>query len=565
MEGLPTASVDMLRPVRVSLTLFTPPDERRGELSRAATSTTTMTNEKPSVADTGNSATAIMPLELDDRLYESEVLGLKNGQIEESLDEGCAREALSLGVSVNQTHEAMLSCEKPTSESVVTVASSHLRSESASNGSQSTGITSHTSTDEYETRNTSEPKPRSGSRRMTLRRSFSFTEYEKFLAELKAEALFPGAGGLCPPHPPTSPAHSIYSISSKKSLFSLRHTLRRLPRFQRFQATGKAANRCKAQFCYICGSPWDPTYGCPVACNGDAELERRRIQEEERREREEEENAKREAEEQAKVFRAFEAARRSTQSRELAILRKQQVIERDVFIAFEQKQRWTMWTRHAQEKMARLGQHADTEKGIKERHLQTTATLEDQQVLAELELRQAFKQERNACLIRLRHMEAYCDAPNNTKTPPTATTTSETSTAPIRTITETNRRELTQQYTTRDTMDRTHQSRINILREKQAQQLEALVQRQEAESTKLHDKSSLELEKLERRFEEEERRFEDVFGRRKERLVRRWGVMEAILRRRLEAKEKVEFGPLPTLLWPDTESPMASSLLGQQA
>jgi uncharacterized protein YicC (UPF0701 family) len=162
-------------------------------------------------------------------------------------------------------------------------------------------------------------------------------------------------------------------------------------------------------------------------------------------------------------------------------------------------------------------------------------------------------------------MEAYCDAPNNTKTSNTDTTTSETSPAPVRTITESNRRELTQQYNTRDTMDRTHQSRINVLREKQAQQLGALVQRQEAESAKLHEKFSSELEKLERRFEEEEERFENVFQRRRERLVRRWGVMEAILRAKLEAKDGVAFGPLPVLLWPDAESPTPSALLAQQA
>jgi len=162
-------------------------------------------------------------------------------------------------------------------------------------------------------------------------------------------------------------------------------------------------------------------------------------------------------------------------------------------------------------------------------------------------------------------MEAYCDTLNNTKTPTISTTTSETSPAPARTITESNRRELTQQYNTRDNMDRTHQSRINVLREKQAKQLEALDQRQEAESAKLRDRFSLEQEKLERRFEEEEERFGNVFGSRRERLIRRWEVMEAILRVKLQAKEGVAFGPLSVLLWPDAESPTASVLLGQQA
>ncbi len=40
--------------------------------------------------------------------------------------------------------------------------------------------------------------------------------------------------------------------------------------------------RCKAQFCYICGAVWDPFVGCPNYCNGEEELERRRLEEEAR-------------------------------------------------------------------------------------------------------------------------------------------------------------------------------------------------------------------------------------------------------------------------------------------
>jgi hypothetical protein len=262
MEGPPIVSVDTFRPAPVSSTQCIPLDEKRHEeLPRAATSTTT-TSEKPSVTGAGNFAAAIMPLELDNGLYELEVLELKNGQIEEALDEGCAREALTLGLSIKQTHEATLPRETPTSECAVTVVSSHLRSGSASNGSQSTGITSHTSTDHYWTENTFEPKPRSHPPRLTLRRSLSFTDYEKFLAEVQAEALCPDIGGLCPPVPPTSPARSVYSISSKKSLFSLKHTLRRLPRFQRSRATGLTAKYVN----FGLPSPSDSTNVVQVMC-----------------------------------------------------------------------------------------------------------------------------------------------------------------------------------------------------------------------------------------------------------------------------------------------------------
>ncbi|KAH0543798.1 hypothetical protein FGG08_001981 [Glutinoglossum americanum] len=717
MKGLPAVTLELSHPSRVSCTQFVPLDEeRKGGLSEGST-TTTESNERPFSVDIRNSSVVVVSPELDDRIYELEVLELENTQTEESLDEGYAREALELSISVGHkvnrevNHKAMLPSETSTSDSIITVTTGHVRSDSSSKGSQSTGFTSHNSSDASDTENTaSNIQSHSRVRRIALERPLSFMEYEGFLAEAKAQEPPSPAGGLCPLTPPRSSAPSVYSVPSKKYFFNLRYSLRWLPTFQKPQlanptlsdsadiradhASAAARNlqwpnhvrsyrahirtvntvsapssskrwktnpkcrpsvvtdqsldhsleislagasdqnssklffnirspgrieyfvrtqiaeslclnpqrltqsipfkllarsarlgsakhvkdwhtrmiktalsRCKAQFCYICGAAWDPSLGCPNSCDGDAELERRRTQAKERLKREEEERAKREEAEQAKAFEVFKAARRSAQSEQLLALRKRQVVERDAFMTFAQKQKCAMSTRHAQEKAMLLDQHAETEKGMKEEHLNTATALEDCQVSAEFELRETFEQERRACLIRIRHMEAYCAILGNTQnlSPPTTTTT--TIPYPTRTITPSHIFELVQQYNIRDQMPHIHQSRINILRERQAQKFDALVQRQEGEFLKLYVRSLCELEELERRARDEEGMFEGVFTRRRERLVKRWGVIEEIERRRLEEGEGVGFGPLPALLWPDEDGPLPtpSILLGQQA
>jgi hypothetical protein len=143
-------------------------------------------------------------------------------------------------------------------------------------------------------------------------------------------------------------------------------------------------------------------------------------------------------------------------------------------------------------------------------------------------------------------MEAYCDG--LTHNGPSSSG---------RLITEKHLSELNQQYSARDDMDRLQESRINVMREKQARQLETLIQRQGDELRKLQTRYQQDAEEQKQRFVREETMFEDVFVGRKERLTRRWIVAEEILRKRLEERVKKSFGPLPTLVWPSDEDVVA--------
>lgn len=298
--------------------------------------------------------------------------------------------------------------------------------------------------------------------------------------------------------------------------------------------------RCKAQFCYICGAVWDQIVGCPNYCSGEEELERRRLEEEARMEQLEKEKAAREEEERIEAAEKAAAEKRTLASRELNALRARQINERDRFTLFERKMRWIMWTRHSKLKLAVLDRYGEMFSKMKERHAKTSAHLEDRQVAAEMELRSTHKQAERSVRIRLRHMEAYCEGIGRT----------ESGSNPARVITERDLRELGQQYRMRDDLQRLHQSKINVMRDKQAKQMEQLVARQDEELHKLGKKQDQELEVLAESFTDEEDEFFNLFQARRAKLRLRWDLTEEIMRKKLEAQNNVKYGPMVPVEWP---------------
>lgn len=298
--------------------------------------------------------------------------------------------------------------------------------------------------------------------------------------------------------------------------------------------------RCKAQFCYICGAVWDPVVGCPNYCNGEEELERRRLEEEARIAEMEAEKTAREEAEKAEAAEKIASEKRTLESEELNALLGRQTHERDRFLNFERKMKWNMWTRHGQAKLAILDRYSELQTKMKDRHAKTANHLEDRQVGAEMELRATLKQSERSVAIRLRHMEAYCDGLGR----------SASGTCPERVVTERDLRELGQQYNIRDDLERLHQSRINVMRDKQAKQMEQLLDRQEDEIAKLGRRQDEELVALEEGFGVEEDGFTNLFLQRRGRMAKRWALVGEIERRRLEATEGVRYAPVEPVEWP---------------
>lgn len=309
--------------------------------------------------------------------------------------------------------------------------------------------------------------------------------------------------------------------------------------------------RCNAEFCYTCGAVWDSEIGCPNSCNSEEELERRRLEEEERIAALEHERLMREEAERQEAAEKAAAEQRTRESEDLKILRAEQINERDRFCAFETRMRFLMFTRHGHARVEALDRHAQLQVRTKEKQSRTAIHLEDRQVAAEMELRATLKQSERSVRIRLRHMEAYCDGLGRAASGPN----------PARVVTERDLRELGQVYNTKDDMERLHQSKINVMRDKQAKQMEQLLERQEQELEILATKHTNDLDALEISFAAEDKELKALFLERRSRLSRRWDLIEEVQRKNLEAKFNLTFAPMAPVEWPDPQSRMGKSCL----
>ncbi|KUI73469.1 putative E3 ubiquitin-protein ligase ARI10 [Cytospora mali] len=307
--------------------------------------------------------------------------------------------------------------------------------------------------------------------------------------------------------------------------------------------------RCKAQFCYICGAIWDQDVGCPNFCNGEEELERRRMEEAAREAELEAEKAAQEAAAAKAEVERQEAEKRTQASEEFMKLEGEQEEEMMRFRTYERKSKWIMWKRHAERKLVLNEKYSDLIEKMKERHAKTEQHLEERQIAAEMELRVSLEQAEKSVRIRVKHMEAYCKALGRSSM-------SGDSNMPPRVVTERHLRELGQQHNVLEGMARLHQARINVLRDRQAKRMEELLERQEKELEKLEEKRDEDVEDMASEFANEEDALTKVFEERKARLVRRWELAIEILRAEMEKEKGVKYGPMPTPTW-RAESPIS--------
>ncbi|RKF82519.1 putative ibr domain-containing protein [Golovinomyces cichoracearum] len=232
-----------------------------------------------------------------------------------------------------------------------------------------------------------------------------------------------------------------------------------------------------------------------------------------------------------------------TQCVEISILRAQQVNERDRFRAFERKMKWYMATRHGKERIKAQKIFEKRIAKLKECHEKAFIRLEDIQVEAEYEMISKFQHLERNVRNRLRHMESYCDAVGRDPDDPSN----------VRVVTEKDLRQLGQQYNLRDSMRHVHQSKIKVLRDKQAKQLERLLSQQERELEVLLNKRE-ELTQAEQRFKKEKDGLAELFAKRKAALIQKWRLEEQAEIQRLKEEKKFESTSIsPPIEWPDQD------------
>lgn len=201
------------------------------------------------------------------------------------------------------------------------------------------------------------------------------------------------------------------------------------------------------------------------------------------------------------------AKRRSLESEALKILRANQVEERNRVTEVQRSQRRDSQVKNESQKVEITSHYQQLEQSMRDRHHQAMIIMEDRHLSAEVDLHRTLELARQGCETRLRHMEAYCNSPLLIEG------------MPVRTVTDKDFRGLAQQYHVRDSMESLHNSRINVLRERQAKQVETAIARQEEE-----------LAELNRRL------------------------AEAIARRKLEVETGEEYAPLVPIAWEDDGS-----------
>ncbi|KAI1000447.1 hypothetical protein K3495_g7749 [Podosphaera aphanis] len=266
----------------------------------------------------------------------------------------------------------------------------------------------------------------------------------------------------------------------------------------------------------------------------------------------EEKSIKREGDEREIASELIDAQNRTFERSELSALHARQINERDRFRAFERKMKWFMLTRQKQQRKLTLERHETLFMRMKERNMKIAMQLEDSQVAAEMELRASLMLTEQSVRTRLRHMEAYCSNVGRNE--------NSASSVPTRVVTERDLKELGQQYNIQDNIPQLHQSKINILREKQAKRMEQLLAQQEHDLIKLDSKLKEEVDVLEKRFAAELDGLSELFAVRRANIQRKLALEEQIERKKLEIKDNTVILPSPPIEWPEQELDSESEL-----
>lgn len=231
------------------------------------------------------------------------------------------------------------------------------------------------------------------------------------------------------------------------------------------------------------------------------------------------------------------ALHRSLQTPQLKSLRASQLEEQGRFIRYEALQHHLLRLSQVTSKREFHVRHTSQQKSLQLHNDEILSSIEHRHLSAEVDLHEKLQLEKKGCDTRLRHMQAYCY--------PTAAAAD----MPERTVTSRDYQYLEQQRYIRAGLDQLHSARINVLREKQAKQLELIAAKQEVEMAALLDSQSEEIVELDKRIAEEEGILVKEFRERRTRLMKRWRLAEAIERRSLEMEGSGDLGPLPEVEW----------------
>ncbi|KAL2426090.1 hypothetical protein ABEF95_010786 [Exophiala dermatitidis] len=244
------------------------------------------------------------------------------------------------------------------------------------------------------------------------------------------------------------------------------------------------------------------------------------------------------------------ALKRSVECGEMLQLRMAQLDEKARFLEFQASmlaQLSSQWEKAREEK------RREHERALAEQCAKRDKAVEDleaRQLEEEMKMEKEHEVEKRTVMVRLRHMEAYCQTPTPPPTPsnPASARPSTDSALPERKVTERDYHNLAQQYRERDAMDTLHSAKINVLRGKQKKAVERLMAKKERELEDLEKKQEDELAGIDRDFAGQEANLKLALNSKRARLETRWRTQALIARTKMEKATGLKYAALPAIV-----------------
>ncbi|KAE8315579.1 hypothetical protein BDV41DRAFT_177963 [Aspergillus transmontanensis] len=245
-----------------------------------------------------------------------------------------------------------------------------------------------------------------------------------------------------------------------------------------------------------------------------------------------------------------ESVRRSLENADLRQMRESQKMEKNRHMTFQDAFMSELRRNHQTIVADRLASNKRSEEEKREKNIADASRMEERQLAVEMDQVREFERAKMNSRTRIKYMEGYF---SNASPPPSpgSASGSEISPPPTRKYTPQHKAQLAQEYHDHESMDRLHEAKIKVLRDRQELKLQEVIARMEKELDDLIDKHALEFANLQRDHQLEEASALQTFEAKKTRLRHRWNLEEAILRKKLEVQHDQPYGPLPPLSFSD--------------
>jgi hypothetical protein len=176
--------------------------------------------------------------------------------------------------------------------------------------------------------------------------------------------------------------------------------------------------------------------------------------------------------------------------------------------------------------------------------------LEARQLEEEMKKIREHEYDKKATMVRLRHMEAYCQSitPPPVEGVPMSKGKGPEIPTSRRKVTDKDYHNLAQVYRERDAMDVLHTSKINVLRGKQKRAVEEFAIKKEREIEALEWQQAKEIELLDQEARRDEDNLMLAFGAKRAQIETRWRLQALIQRTKLEKGTGLKYAAMPDVL-----------------